>query len=44
MHAATRCDALQGSVSGAHCFWSSEVSAELVRAQQSLFAVRVRGL
>lgn len=44
MHAATRCDALQGSVSGARCFGSSEVTAELVRAQQSLFAVRAHGL
>lgn len=44
MHAATRCDALQGSVSVAHCFGSSEVTAELVHAQQNLFAVRARGL
>lgn len=38
MHAATRCDALEGSVSVARCFGSSEVTAELVCAQQSLLS------
>lgn len=44
MHAATRYDALEGSVSVAWCSVSSKVTAKLVRAQQSLFAVRAYGL